>query len=281
MRIALLGSDGQLGRDLQSSLTEHDLLPLTRRDFDVADHSRARDVLTGIKPEIIVNTAAYHRVDDCEREADLAFRINAISVLNLSRIANDLDAALVHISTDYVFDGRRRTPYTEESMPSPLSVYGHSKLAGECFVRTVARRHVVIRTSGLYGSAGSRGKGGNFVTLMLSKAAKGESIRVVDDQVLTPTSTRDLARQMAVLLRAGCYGLFHITNEGSCSWHQFAAAIFEIAGVKADLSPTTSELYKTPAKRPAYSVLENARLKELGLNRMLHWREALTEYLRG
>ena len=161
----------------------------------------------------------------------------------------------------------------------PLSVYGNAKLAGEYIVRSTAANHILIRTCGLYGVAGSRGKGGNFVETMLAKARAEDKIRVIADQTVTPTYTADLAKQVAVMVDAGVHGLFHATNEGSCSWFEFASAIFELAGVKADLSATTSDLYKTPAIRPKYSVLENARLKELGLNQMRPWREALAAYL--
>lgn len=279
MRIAILGAHGQLGRDLVEVLSQQEILPYTRQDFDVTDHVRVREVLTAARPDIIVNTTAFHRVDDCESKADTAYGVNALAVLNLVRIANDLGSTLVHFSTDYVFDGAADQPYTESSETLPLSVYGNSKLAGELLVRTLSRRYFLIRTCGLYGRAGSGGKGGNFVTTMLKKARSGDAIRVVRDQVLTPTATRDLARQVALLLPTEHYGLFHITAEGACSWYEFAQAIFDLASVNADLSPTTSEAYKTPAVRPAYSVLENRRLKDLGLNTMLHWRPALAEYL--
>jgi dTDP-4-dehydrorhamnose reductase len=278
-RIALLGSTGQLGTDLLKVLNGFDVIPFGRADFDVLDFNRVRSVLTEKKPDIIVNTTAFHRVDDCETEIGTAFAANALAVLHLARVANDLQAVLVHFSTDYVFDGRAVEPYIELSPAFPLSIYGSSKLAGEFAVRSVAKRHFLIRTCGLYGKAGSRGKGGNFVETMLRKARAGERIQVVRDQVLTPTSTADLARQLVPLMASERYGLYHITNEGSCSWYEFASAIFELAGVAADLSPTTSDLYKTPALRPKYSVLENAALKGAGLHRMLHWRDALKEYL--
>src|SRR5262245_23521522 len=162
-----------------------------------------------LRPDVILNTTAYHRVDDCETHADLAYSVNALAVLNLIRIANELDAVLVHISTDYVFDGRTKQPYTEKSEPCPLSVYGNSKLAGEFLVRTMARKFILVRTGGLYGKAGSRGKGGNFVQMMLSKAKQGEPIHVVNDQVVTPTYTLDVANQLARLLASEHLGLFH------------------------------------------------------------------------
>ena len=280
MNIALLGANGQLGQDLRSALLAHDLHAFTRKEFDVTDYARSRSVLMDVRPEVIINTTAYHRVDDCESHPELAYSGNVLAVLNLIRIANELDATLVHFSTDYVFDGKSREPYTETSVPFPLSVYANSKFAGELLVRSTARKHLMIRTCGLYGAAGSSGKGGNFVQTMLAKAYRKEPIRVVNDQVITPTYTVDLANQIAGVLQAGHLGLFHMTNEGSCTWFEFARAIFDTAGVEANLSPTTSDVFKAPAIRPAYSVLENARLKELGLNRMRHWREALAAYLK-
>jgi dTDP-4-dehydrorhamnose reductase len=279
MKIALLGANGQLGHDLQRSLDSHDVQALARHDFDVTDHARARDKLLQIHPDVVLNTTAYHRVDDCETHADLAYAVNTLAVLNLVRVANELDAVLVHISTDYVFDGRARQPYTERSEPFPLSVYANSKLAGEILVRTMAKKYLLIRTCGLYGVAGSQGKGGNFVETMLTKAKRGEPIHVVNDQVVTPTYTADLADQIARILPTEQFGLFHMTNEGSCTWYEFAREIFELSGIQANLSATSSDVYKTPAIRPKYSVLENARLKELSLNRMRHWRDALAAYL--
>src|SRR5262245_17738828 len=279
MKIALLGANGQLGQDLLRALRPHEVQALTRTDFDVTNHARVRDKLLEIGPDVVLNTTAYHRVDDCETHADVAYAVNALAVLNLVQVANDLDAVLVHISTDYVFDGKARQPYTEYSEPFPLSAYGNSKLAGEILVRTMAKKYFLIRTCGLYGVAGSQGKGGNFVQTMLTKAKRGETIRVVNDQVVTPTYTADLAGQIAQILTTDQFGLFHMTNEGSCTWYEFASAIFELSGIQADLSPTSSDLYKTPATRPKYSVLENARLKELRLNQMRHWRDALAAYL--
>jgi dTDP-4-dehydrorhamnose reductase len=280
MKIALLGANGQLGHDLQPVLNTHDLHLLTRKEIDVTDFDRTRELLLDMHPDLILNTTAYHRVDDCETQPELAYRVNALAVLNLVRIANDLDAVLIHISTDYVFDGAARQPYTEDAVPFPLSVYANSKLSGEFLVRALCRKYFLVRTCGLYGSAGSQGKGGNFVETMIAKAKRGESIRVVDDQVVTPTYTFDLARQIRRVIPLTDYGLYHMTNEGSCNWYEFANAIFELSGIEANLSPTTSDIYKAPAIRPRYSVLDNARLKKLGLNEMRNWREALAAYLK-
>ncbi|HEX4997928.1 MAG TPA: dTDP-4-dehydrorhamnose reductase [Terriglobia bacterium] len=279
MKIALLGSNGQLGQDLRNALQTHDVRALTRADFDVTEHDRARSRITDIAPDVIINTTAFHRVDDCESQPELAYAVNALAALNLVRVANDLDATIIHFSTDYVFDGSSDRPYDESSPPMPLSVYGNSKLAGEYLIRTLARKPIVIRTCGLYGAAGSRGKGGNFVEAMLEKARRGDRIAVVDDQTVTPTYTADLALQVAALVESGGAGLYHATNDGQCTWYTFARAIFEIAGIPADLNPTTSAQYRAPARRPRYSVLENARLKVQGLDRMRPWRDALADYL--
>ncbi len=278
VRTVILGANGQLGSDLTRALAGSDVVPFTREDFDVTDYPKTRAAIAKASPQDIVNTTAFHRVDDCETQAETAYSVNVLALLNLVRIANDIGARLVHFSTDYVFDGASKLPYTEESAPMPLSVYGNSKLAGEYIVRTTAKRYLLIRTGGLYGVAGSRGKGGNFVETMIGKARSGDHIRVVADQIITPTYTGDLAAQIALMLENDLLGLCHATNEGSCSWYEFAQAVFQMSGLKADLSPTTSDLYKTPAIRPKFSVLENARLKKSGLNRMRHWRDALALY---
>ena len=280
MKIALLGANGQLGHDLLPALHAHEVHALTRKEIDVTDFSHTRELLLDMSPDLILNTTAYHRVDDCESESQLAYQVNALAVLNLVRVANELNAVLIHISTDYVFDGAAMQPYKEDAAPFPLSVYANSKLSGEFLIRAMCKNYFLIRTCGLYGSAGSQGKGGNFVETMIAKAKRRQPIRVVNDQVVTPTYTVDLAHQIGRVLPLTEYGLYHMTNEGSCTWYEFASAIFELSGIDADLSPTTSDVYKTPALRPRYSVLENARLKELGLNQMRHWRDALAAYLK-
>jgi dTDP-4-dehydrorhamnose reductase len=183
------------------------------------------------------------------------------------------------MSTDYVFGGEKRAPYTEDDAPNPLNVYGVSKLAGEYFVRALCPKHFIVRTSGLYGVAGSSGKGGNFVETMIRLAKEGKPIRVVTDQVLTPTYTRDLAHKIKELLQTEAYGVYHITNSGQCSWYEFAAKIFELLSLKPDFGPTTSAEFGAKAKRPAYSVLAHGRLAQLGLDDLRSWPEALAAYL--
>ncbi len=279
-RVVVIGSKGQLGSDLVRELGVRDrILPLSHQDLEICDHAGAREVLTGLRPDAVVNTAAYHRVDDCENHESRAFETNAAAILNLGRICNDLDALLVHVSTDYVFggDGDRTSPYTEEDPPCPLNVYGASKLAGENLLREECRRHLIVRTSGLYGLAGDR----NFVAVMLRLAEKGRPLRVVDDQRLGPTYTAHLARKMVRLLASTARGTVHVTNQGVCSWYEFARRLFELAGLTADLTPITSQEFGAKATRPAYSVLANEALSRAGLEPMPHWSQGLADYLAG
>jgi len=279
VRVVVLGAGGQLASDLERVMQGWDLILLRHADLDICDHARARQALTRAAPEVVINTAAFHRVDDCEDQPEKAFRVNAIAVRNLAQVCRDLSCVLAHISTDYVFDGHKREPYNEDDLPIPLSVYGASKLAGESFVRSIAPGNLVIRTSGLYGEAGSSGKGGNFVETMISLAKSGEPIRVVDDQVFSPTYTKDLAVKMRELLESEAHGLFHITNQGQCTWFAFASRVFELVGLKPDLSPTSSEAFGAKAARPAYSVLANERLRTQRSSLPRDWQYALTDYL--
>lgn len=279
MKILLIGASGQLGTDLAKALSRHELVAPPRQSLDLRQPDRVRQVLQLERPRVVINTAAFHRVDDCESQVSTAFQVNGEAVRNLALAARDIEAALVHYSTDYVFDGAAGRPYKESDLACPLNVYGASKLAGEHLLASVWEKHILIRTCGLYGHAGSRGKGGNFVETMIRKALAKESIRVVDDQRLTPTSTRELARATAALIVTSHYGLYHVTSKGNCTWYEFAGEIFRLLGVHADLAPTTSDAFATAARRPAYSVLANHRLDELGMDDLKHWRDALREYL--
>jgi dTDP-4-dehydrorhamnose reductase len=275
----LIGANGQLGSELRRAFDDHDLVPLTHADLELTDKAQVRDALHKYQPSLILNTAAYHRVDECEDHAELSFAVNAVAVRDLAIAAREIGAVLVHFSTDYVFDGRQRRPYREIDPPGPLSVYATSKLAGEYFVRTLLDRSFIIRSCGLYGLAGSRGKGGNFVETMLRLAKEGREIRVVGDQILTPTSAKELAQKVRRLVETDAYGLYHITNDGECSWYQFAAAIFELTHLRPLFTETTSAAYGARATRPAYSVLDNANLRSLGLDDLRGWRDALKDHL--
>ncbi len=279
MKVAILGAGGQLAFDLQRVMAGRDVVPLTHADLDVCDFPQVRQVLTEMRSDAVINTAAFHRVDDCEEQVEKAFLVNAYAVRNLAQVCADLGCILMHVSTDYVFGGDKRLPYTEGDPPNPLNVYGVSKLAGEYFVRNICPKHFVVRSSGLYGVAGSSGKGGNFVETMIRLAREGKPIRVVDDQVLAPTYTKDLAEKMARLLETQAYGLYHITNRGECSWFEFAAKIFSLLGAEPNLTPITSEAYAARALRPSYSVLGHTRLLGVEIGVPADWPEALRLYL--
>jgi len=281
MKIMLIGANGQLGADLKWVLAPERLVPLTHAEIEVTDPASTRQAFERHQPEIVINTAAFHRVDDCEKEAERAFSVNAVAVRDLALACAHFKATLVHFSTDYVFRGDKREPYVEGDLPSPLSVYGASKLAGEYLVAANLRRYFLIRTCGLYGLGGSKAKGGNFVETMLRKAESGDTLRVVDDQVVTPTPTREVARKVAELIRTEYYGLYHATSQGFCTWYQFAAKIFELAGLSPDLRRATSNELRTPARRPSYSVLDNAKLRRLGMDDLKPWEDALLDYLNG
>lgn len=283
MKVAVTGANGQLGTDLCQSLQDFDVVPLTHADIDIADMASIRKAMLRHKPAVIINTAAYVLVDDSEDEPDKAFSVNALGARNLAMTAQELGAKLVYVSTDYVFGGEghpRTAPYTESDIPAPVNTYGESMLAGENFVRSLCQKHFVIRTSGLFGVVGSRAKGGNFVETALKLAAERNELRVVDDQVLSPTYTRDLARKIAQLISTEYYGLFHITNTGACSWYEFTVEILRLAGIATPVVPITSDQYPRKARRPHYSVLDNSRLRLLGMDDMRPWQEALRDYLK-
>jgi dTDP-4-dehydrorhamnose reductase len=278
MKIAIVGANGQLGMDLRRELSAETIVPLTHCDFDVANSEQVDQVLDSASPEVVINTAAFHKVEECEKQPGTSLAVNATGPRNLALACRRINAALVHFSTDYVFDGHRRQPYTELDLPHPLNVYGVSKLAGEGMVSLTWPRHFVIRTCGLYGVAGSKGKGGNFVETMLKKAGEGVPIRVVNDQVLTPTFTGDLAAAVNGIIRTDTYGLYHVSAEGQCSWYEFARKIFDLQNLKVDLQPVSTTEFPSPVQRPAYSVLSKQKLQSIGLH-MRPWQDGLQSYM--
>lgn len=277
-KVAIVGAAGQLGQELVRRLPPEMVLGWSRRDCDLTRTDTLRSALAAARPGLVINCAAYNLVDQAEAEPTAAFAVNAFGVKALAEACRDLDIVLVHFSTDYVFglEGFRPEPYTESAPPGPISTYGLSKLAGEYLVRAICPRHFVIRTCGLYGRHGIGGKGTNFVETMLRLAREGKPLRVVDDQVLTPTSAADLAEATLRLLDTGVFGLYHLTNQGQTTWFEFAQTIFDLAGVSADLTPIRTAEYPRPARRPAYSVLGT---EHLHVPRLRPWREALAAYL--
>lgn len=282
MKVLLIGANGQLGSDLVKALAHKELVPLTHQDVDICEPVGLRETLRRHTPELVINTAAYHKVDECETNVAQTFAVNTYGVRNLALACKEQGCALLHMSTDYVFggDAGRRTPYVETDTPHPINVYGIAKLAGEYFVRYILHRYWIVRSQWLYGIAGASGKGGNFVELMLRLAHEERDIKVVDDQVGSPTYTVDLARKIAQLVETEHYGIYHITNAGSCTWYQFACKIWELSGLQPNAKPTTTADFGAPATRPSYSVLGTVALQRIGLDDMRPWEEALAAYLK-
>lgn len=284
-RIALVtGANGQLGADVCEAFAGRGwtVAPLTHAELDLATApaDAVAAAVRAVGPTVVVNCAAYTNVDRAEDERELAFAVNATAARHLAAAAHQAGAAIIHVSTDYVFDGARRTPYVETDEARPLQVYGDSKLWGERYVAEAAPRHAIVRSSGLYGTRPCRGKGGaNFVQTMLRLAAERDELRVVSDEIVTPTWTRDLAVQLERVADAGATGLFHATPQGEVSWYEFAATIFAIAGLRIRVVPIPAAEYPSKARRPPYSVLDNARLREAGLDVMPDWKVGLRNYL--
>ena len=279
-KIALIGADGQLGSELAKVLKDQEVHSLFYPEFDVTDAAKTNQILRPLLPDIVINTAAYHRVDECEDHPEKSFAVNTIAVRELASLCRDMDAVLVHFSTDYVFGGEKRTPYTEDDIPNPLNLYAVSKLAGEYFVRNIPKKYFLIRTCGLFGEAGCWGKGTNFIDTMINREKQGEAIKVVDDQWVTPTSAFELAQKVKELLETTHWGLYHMTNEGECTWYEFARTIFDLLGSGTGVEPIDSLTYGAKALRPAYSVLENRNAKKIGITPFYRWEMALEVYLK-
>jgi len=273
MRVLVTGASGQLAQAIRLIWAEHDLLLPEESVLDLSRPEAIQAVVAQVKPDVLINCAAFTQVDRCESEGALARLINATAVGWLAEACEAQKALLVQISTDYVFDGTGSRPYREDDPTNPMSVYGTTKLEGE---RQAARctRHLIARASWLYDAWGK-----NFLNTMLNAAAQGRSLRVVDDQEGAPTTCRALARQLKVAAEQGWQGLIHATCQGETTWHGFAHAIFAVKGMQVDLSPCATADYPTPAKRPAYSVLDGARRATLGSDLMPHWKDALQEVI--
>jgi dTDP-4-dehydrorhamnose reductase len=281
-KILLLGADGQVGTELQETLSPlGELYSVTRTDLDLSESDRIATCIQEIKPNFIVNSAAYTAVDKAESEPELAHQINAIAPKIMAQEAEKLGAFFLHISTDYVFDGHKNTPYLETDPTNPISVYGQSKLAGEIAIQAATNRYCILRTAWVYGVAGK----GNFVKTMLRLGKDRKELKVVMDQVGTPTYSEDIAKTIYQLLTHQATGIYHFTNSGVISWYDFAIAIFEEAeALKIPLSiqevyPITTSEYPTPAKRPAYSVLSSQKITELLGNYPPYWRSSLRKML--
>lgn len=273
MKVLVTGASGQLAHAIRLTWRAHDLVLPEESVLDLSKQSAIRSVVAEVRPDVVINCGAFTQVDRCESEAELAQLINATAVGCLAEACEARGALLIQVSTDYVFDGTGTRPYREDDPTNPMSVYGRTKLKGE---RQAARcsRHLIARTSWLYDAWGK-----NFLNTMLNAAAQGRSLRVVDDQRGAPTTCRALARQLKVAAEEGWQGLVHTTCAGETTWHGFAKAIFEAKGIAANLSPCTTADYPTPARRPAYSVLDGHHRRSLGPDLMPHWLEALQDVI--
>jgi dTDP-4-dehydrorhamnose reductase len=285
-QILLIGSSGQVGRELQQTLPSETLVSVARDALDLSQPDRIRQLILEIHPHVIINAAAYTAVDKAETEIELAYAINAISPAIMAEAANHIGAALIHISTDYVFNGRKGTFYQEDDDPNPLNVYGASKLAGEENIRQGCDRHLILRTSWVYGVQGKS----NFVKTMLRVGADRQEVRVVADQVGTPTSARSIADVITQLIpsleTSEATGTYHFTQSGVASWYDFAVAIFEEARrlnfpleVERVIPIATAD-YPTLAQRPLYSVLSTQKLSAWMATSFPHWRQELRQMLR-
>jgi dTDP-4-dehydrorhamnose reductase len=276
MKVLILGHKGMLGSELMERLmSAHEVTGRDMDAFDLASENDCRRILAESSPEVVINAAAYTNVDGCEADRERCFSVNADGVRNIAVACRGKGITLVHFSTDYVFDGRKKTPYLEEDSPGPLNVYGASKLEGERFLQTFAERYLLIRTAWLYGS---RGK--NFVHTILQKASTVEALEVVDDQIGSPTYARDLANAVALLVEGGHLGVFHVTSRGRCSWFEFACKILAFTGNKeVDVRPIRSDEIARPALRPAWSVLSTRKFSAACGRFMPTWQIALRDYL--
>jgi dTDP-4-dehydrorhamnose reductase len=277
MKILVTGANGQLGRELVELHAPRDMeiTGLGRSELDITDLAQCREVFQTNMPDAVVHCAAYTKVDQAEAEPDEAYRVNAYGTRNAALAAEEIGAKFVYVSTDYVFDGRADKPYREYDRTDPQTVYGRSKLAGEQLVQSLTSRYFIVRTSWVYGKYGA-----NFVKTMLKLSEERDSLKVVHDQVGSPTYTLDLARFLLELVRTDYFGIYHASNSGICSWYEFAKAIFEERELNVEVEPCTTAEFPRPAPRPAYSVLDHGAIRAHGLKPLRPWREALRHYLR-
>lgn len=274
MKILITGAYGMLGSDLREVLKNFELICTGSKDLDIRNEEEVIDFISEKSPDFVINAAAYTAVDDCETNSEEAYAVNAIGPKNLAMACNKIDIPLVHISTDYVFDGTKRTPLVESDKLGPQSVYGKTKLEGEKFIQENTDKFFILRTAWLYGLHGK-----NFVSTMLDLAESHDEISVVNDQIGSPTYSLDLAVAITNLLHSDKYGIYHVTNEGECSWYEFSKMIFEMSNIDVKVIPVSTEEFPRPAPRPHYSVLDNKKWNASGFVPMRDYKEALGSYL--
>lgn len=275
MRVLVTGARGQLGQDVVKLFSvSHEVYGFGREDLDITNDVKVKSVVQEVQPEVIIHCAAYTAVDKAEEEKEQAYLVNAQGTRNIALAANVVGAKLCAVSTDYVFDGQATMPYDIDSPTTPQSVYGASKLAGETFVRELMEKYFIVRTSWVFGLYGN-----NFVKTMLKLGRQGHSLKVVDDQIGSPTYTKDLAEFLLSLVQSEKYGTYHVSNTGACSWYEFARNIFQKTSLDVELSPCTTEKYPRPAPRPKYSVMSQQAIRSQGFKLLPPWQEALEDFL--
>lgn len=275
MRIILTGARGMLASDIQRVLSQREeLIPLSKEELDITDSRKVMNIIANLKPDMVIHCAAFTNVDQCELEPDKAYLVNTIGTWAVASACAKIDASIVYISTDYVFDGKKNSPYIEIDEPNPLNVYGKSKLGGEKMVMTLHKRFFIVRTAGLYGA-----KGKNFVTTILNKAREGKPLGVVSDQIVSPTYTYDLAQAISHLITSPFYGIYHIVNQGEVSWYEFAREVLRLTGIDTPVNPITSSEWPSPAKRPPYSALRSFAWDNFRFPSLRKWQDALSDFL--
>ena len=276
MKILTTGAKGMLSPDLVKVLsTEHEITGLSHQELDVTNKRDVDICINDNKPDVVIHAASYTDVDGCESNRELAFQVNADGAKNVALVCRETGSAMVYVSTDYVFDGEKSSPYIEEDKPNPINVYGKSKLAGENHVKSILDRYYIVRTSWLFGKNGK-----NFVKTILRLSQEKNKLKVVNDQIGSPTYTLDLARAIKVLLNKPSFGYYHVSNQGSCSWYDFAREILKQNGFNdVKVTPISTEEFKRTANRPKYSVLNCQKfMDEFGYN-LRNWQDGLKDYL--
>ncbi len=279
MQVLIIGARGQLGTDLIKAFDDCQIIQYTSDDLDITDEASVQQQIAFSAPDLVINAAAFTRVDECEREHIRAFEVNALGPRNLALSCKKWDIPLVHVSTNYVFDGFKDSPYIEDDPASPLNAYGVSKLAGEHYLNSLWEKNYIVRVAGLFGLTPSRMKGTNFVEAMLRLGSKGNPLRIVSDESLSPTYTTDAADVIRRLVETNNFGAYHVTNSGGCTWMEFAQEIFDQSNMSVQLVPVTASDYGAPARRPVNSCLDNSKIIGLGLGPLRSWQDALRDYL--
>ena len=275
MKVLVLGAKGMLGSEIVMCLkSSFDVFSCGREELDITDEFLTKNKIEGISPEIVINTAAYTDVEGCERNIGHAFKVNAQGVKNVAEACREAGSKIVHISTDYIFDGTKRAPYNEDDKTGPLNVYGKSKLEGEIFIKNACKDFLIIRSEWLYGMSGR-----NFVKFIINESEKKTKLKIVNDQIGSPTNTKDLSAAIIALIKNGCKGIYNASNNGECSWYEFACKIKEFKNIAVEILPITSNEFNRAARRPSYSVLNCNKLKADTGFVFRNWDEALKEFL--